>query len=107
MFQFLTPMTQIQRAFTFVKETKLKLKSHIKPHVWIVLLSLTNRSARSKLNREILELTDVINQKNLRDICKMFHPNKKEYASFSASSSTVTTYSATKQVSTDTKKKMK
>ena len=42
------------------------------------------RSERWKLNREIRELTNVIAQINLIDICKPFYPNMKEYTLFSA-----------------------
>ena len=43
-----------------------------------------DRSARQKLNREIREQTDVMNQMDLTDIYKTFHPNRKEYTLFSA-----------------------
>jgi exonuclease III len=40
------------------------------------------RSFRQKLNREIMKLTDVINQMDLTDIHRTFHQNTKEYTSF-------------------------
>ena len=54
------------RAPTYVKETLLKLNLHIKPPILIVgdfdiLLSPMYRLTRQKLNREIRELTDVMN----------------------------------------------
>ena len=43
-----------------------------------------NRSSRQKVNKEIPELTDVINQMDLTDIYRSFHSNTKEYTFFSA-----------------------
>ena len=55
---------------TFGKEILLKLNSHIKPYTLIVedfntLLSPMDRSSRQKLNREIPELTEIINPTDL------------------------------------------
>ena len=41
-------------------------------------------SNKQKLNTEIRELTDVMNQMDLTDIYRAFHPNKKENTFFSA-----------------------
>ena len=38
-----------------------------------------NRASRQKLHKKILDLRDVINQMNLKDIYRTFHPNTKEY----------------------------
>jgi hypothetical protein len=38
-----------------------------------------DRSSRWKLNREIMKLADVVNQIDLTDIFRTFHPNTKEY----------------------------
>ena len=57
-------MPQI-KATSYVKETLLKLKSGIKSHTLIVgdfntPLSPLDWSVRQKMNREIMELTDVM-----------------------------------------------
>ena len=59
----------------------------MKPHTPTVgdfntQLSQINRSTREKLNREIREVTDVMTQRDLTDIYRTFHPNKKDYTFF-------------------------
>ena len=81
------------KAPTYVKERLLELKAHIKPQTLIVRdfntpLSPTDRSIRQKLNREIKELTETMNQTGLTDVIRTFHPNRKEYTFFSTSHGT-------------------
>lgn len=65
------------KAHTFIKETLLKLKVHIKSHTLIVEdvntpLSPMDRFARQRLNREISVLTDVMSQMDLTDTIAYF-----------------------------------
>ena len=74
---------------TYVKEILLELISHIKSHTLIVEdlnthLSPMDSSTIQNLNREIRELTEMINQMDLTDIYRTCHPNPKEYTFFSA-----------------------
>ena len=66
-----------------------------------------DRLTRQKLNREIRELKEVMNQMDFTEIYITFHPNRKEYTFFSASHenfSKIDHIFGTKQTPTDTKK---
>ena len=69
-------MPQTLRVLKFVREAVQQLKSHIDHHTLLETLIPPllpiDRSSRQKLNREILELTDVINQMKITDICDHF-----------------------------------
>ena len=67
---------------TFIKETLLKLNAYIAPHTIRVgeihtTLSTMNKSERQELNRDTVQLTEVLEQKDLTDTYRTFHPKAK------------------------------
>jgi exonuclease III len=51
-------------------------------------LSPIDRSPKQKINKEILELNHTIDQMDLADVCRIFHPTSAQYTLFSAAHGT-------------------
>jgi exonuclease III len=48
------------------------------------LLSPINKSSKQKINKEILELNHTIDQMDLADVYRIFHPTSAQHTFFSA-----------------------
>jgi hypothetical protein len=82
-----TPNTRTSKS---IKETLLHLRSQIDPHTAIVgdvytPLSPIARSSRQKLNREMLELKEIINQMELTVFIEHFPHTQKNIPLLSSS----------------------
>jgi exonuclease III len=52
------------------------------------LLSPIDRSSKQKINKEILDLNHTIDQMDLADVYRLFHPTSAQYTFFSAAHGT-------------------
>jgi exonuclease III len=74
----------------FIKHTLKDFKSHINSNTVVEVgdfktrLSPIDRSSSQKINKEILELNDTIDQMDQTDIYRVFHPATAQYIFFSA-----------------------
>jgi exonuclease III len=53
-----------------------------------ILLSPIGRSSKQKINKEILELNHTIDQMDLTDVYRIFHPTSAQYTFISAANRT-------------------
>jgi exonuclease III len=72
----------------FIKHTLKDLKAYIDSNKVVVgdfntPPSPIDRSSKQKTNKEILELNHIIDQKDLADGYRIFHPTSAQYTSFS------------------------
>jgi exonuclease III len=77
----------------FIKHTLKDLKAYINSNTVIVgdlntPLSPIHRSSKQKINKEILELNHTIDQMDLADGYRIFHPISTQYTFFSAAHGT-------------------
>jgi exonuclease III len=84
-----SPLSLCVGALNFIKHVLLNLKTQIDPNTVVVRnfntpLSPINRSSRQKINKEIIELNDTIDQMDLTDIHRVFNPATGQYTFFSA-----------------------
>jgi exonuclease III len=81
-------------ASNFIKHSLKDLKSHIEPNTVVegdlnTLLPGIQSSSRKKINKEILELNDTIDQMDLTAVYRIFHSETAQYAFFSAAHGTI------------------
>jgi exonuclease III len=96
----------------FIKHTLKDLKTYINSSTVIVRdlntpLSPIDRSSKQKINKEILELNHIIDQMDLADGYRIFHPTAAQYTFFSGAHGTVSKMVhnlGTKQASVNTRK---
>jgi len=77
----------------YISQLLTKIKSHIDNNTLIVgdlntPLSAMDRSSKQKINKETRALNDTLDQMDLIDIYRTFHPKTTEYSFFSSAHGT-------------------
>jgi exonuclease III len=77
----------------FTNHTLKDLKAYINSNIVVVgdlntHLAPIDRSSKQKINKEILELNHTIDQMDLVDVYRTFHPTSAQYTFFSAAHGT-------------------
>ena len=80
-------------AANYIRKLLIKIKSHIDMNTLIVgdlntPLSEIDRSSKQKINKETRALNDTLDQMDLIDIYRTFHPKTTEYSFFSSAHGT-------------------
>ena len=80
-------------AANYLRKLLIKIKSHIDMNTLIVgdlnmPLSEIDRSSKQKSNKETRALNDTLEQMDLIDIYRAFHPKTTEYSFFSSAHGT-------------------
>ena len=74
-----------------ISQLLIKIKSHIDTLIVGDLntpLSVIDRSSKQKINKEITALNDTVDQMDLINIYRIFHPKATEYSYFSSAHGT-------------------
>ena len=71
----------------YIRQTLTDMKEEIDSNAIIVgdfntLFPPTDRSSKQKINKETQVLNDTLDEMDLIDICRTFHPNAEEYTFF-------------------------
>jgi exonuclease III len=74
---------------SFIKHIPKDLKAQIDSNTVVVghfhtLVSSIDRSSKQNINKEVLELNHTIDQMDLTDVYRIFHPNSEQYTFFTA-----------------------